>query len=417
MFNLQGQTPNRKKRVLIAVGGGIAAYKVCELVSRLFKTGVEVRVILTQAAQQFITPLTLATLSRHCAYTDDDFWQASHLRPLHIELGEWADLLVIAPLTAHTLAKLACGLADNLLTNTVLASSCPVLLAPAMNTDMWAQVAVGRNWQQLLTDTRYHGMGVGSGLLACDRIGAGRMAEPGEILTYIQSLLHTGGKRDLAGENVLISAGGTREYIDPVRFIGNPSTGKMGLALAQAAMHRGAKVTLVHSPASWEVPLGVEAIPVVSAESMGAAMKSHLQDANIIIMSAAVADVKPKDYSTQKLPKRSLPSSLPLEPVPDIIAQLAQLKQPSQVLVGFAAQTGDIITPARAKLESKNLDVIVANPIDQPESGFGSDNNQAVFLDKQGNQTEVLLGSKLQVAHCLFDFLGLFHSEPSRGGE
>ena len=417
MFNLQGQTPNRNKRVLIAVGGGIAAYKVCELVSKLFKTGVEVRVILTQAAQQFITPLTLATLSRHCAYTDNDFWQANHSRPLHIELGEWADLLVIAPLTAHTLAKLACGLADNLLTNTVLASSCPVLLAPAMNTDMWAQVAVQRNWQQLLTDTRYHGMFVGSGLLACDRIGSGRMAEPQEILTYIQSLLHTGGKRDLQGQNVLISAGGTREYIDPVRFIGNPSTGKMGLALAQAAMQRGAKVTLVHGPASWEVPLGVEAIPVVSAESMGAAMKSHLQDANIIIMSAAVADVKPKDYSTQKLPKRSLPSSLPLEPVPDIIAQLAQLKQPSQLLVGFAAQTGDIITPARAKLQYKNLDVIVANPIDQPESGFASDNNQAVFLDKQGNQLEIPLGSKLQMAHCLFDFLGLFHPAALRRKE
>jgi phosphopantothenoylcysteine decarboxylase/phosphopantothenate--cysteine ligase len=182
-------------------------------------------------------------------------------------------------------------------------------------------------------------------------------------------------------------------------------------------MHRGAKVRLVHGPASWEVPLGVEAIPVVSAESMGAAMKSHLQDANIIIMSAAVADVKPKDYSTQKLPKRSLPSSLPLEPVADIIAQLAQLKQPSQLLVGFAAQTGDIITPARAKLQYKNLDVIVANPIDQPESGFASDNNQAVFLDKQGNQVEIPLGSKLQVAHCLFDFLGLFHPEALRRKE
>ncbi|MDH6099500.1 bifunctional phosphopantothenoylcysteine decarboxylase/phosphopantothenate--cysteine ligase CoaBC [Anabaenopsis sp. FSS-46] len=411
MLYLQPQTPNRKKRVLIAVGGGIAAYKVCELVSSLFKTGVQIRVILTQAAQQFITPLTLATLSRHCAYTDNDFWQANHSRPLHIELGEWADLLVIAPLTAHTLAKLACGLADNLLTNTVLASSCPVLLAPAMNTDMWAQVAVQRNWQQLLTDTRYHGMFVGSGLLACDRIGSGRMAEPQEILTYIQSLLHTSGKRDLQGQNVLISAGGTREYLDPVRFIGNPSTGKMGLALAQAAMHRGAKVTLVHGPASWEIPDWVEAIPVVSAESMGAAMKSHLQDANIIIMSAAVADVKPRDYSTQKLPKRSLPSSLPLEPVPDIIAHLAQLKQPSQLLVGFAAQTGDIITPARAKLQYKNLDVIVANPIDQPESGFASDNNQAVFLDQQGNQVQINLMSKLQMAHFLFDFLGLFHPE------
>ena len=414
MLHLQPQTQDRKKRVIIAVGGGIAAYKVCELVSTLFKTGVEIRVILTQSAQQFITPLTLATLSRHTAYTDDDFWQASHSRPLHIELGEWADLLVIAPLTANTLAKLACGMADNLLTNTVLASTCPVLLAPAMNTDMWSQLAVQRNWQQLLTDSRYHGMGTASGLLACDRIGAGRMAEPPEILTYIQSLLHSGGQRDLTGKSVLISAGGTREHFDPVRFIGNPSTGKMGLALAQAALHRGANVTLVHSPATWDVPLGVQAVTVVSAEEMQQAMQSHLHNADVIIMSAAVADVKPKDYSLEKLPKRSLPQSLPLEPVPDIIAQLAQLKQPHQLLIGFAAQTGDIITPAMAKLQNKNLDMIVANPIDQPDCGFGSDNNQAIFLDKQGNQVEILPCSKLQMAHYLFDFLGLAHAETQR---
>ncbi|TVP67320.1 MAG: bifunctional phosphopantothenoylcysteine decarboxylase/phosphopantothenate--cysteine ligase CoaBC [Nodularia sp. (in: Bacteria)] len=410
MLNLQSQTSNRKNRVIIAVGGGIAAYKVCELVSALFKTGVEIRVILTQAAQQFITPLTLATLSRHCAYTDDDFWQATHSRPLHIELGEWADVLVIAPLTAHTLAKLAGGMADNLLTNTVLASTCPVLLAPAMNTDMWSQLAVQRNWRQLLTDSRYHGMNTGSGLLACDRIGAGRMAEPPEILTYIQSILHTGGTRDLTGKRVLISAGGTREYFDPVRFIGNPSTGKMGLALAQAALHRGANVTLVHSPASWDVPLGVQAIPVVSAAEMQQVMQSYLHNSNVIIMSAAVADVKPRDYSTEKLPKRSLPKFLPLEPVPDIIAELAQLKQPHQLLIGFAAQTGDIITPAMAKLQNKNLDMIVANPIDQPDSGFGSDNNQAIFLDKQGNQREIPPCSKLQMAHYLFDF---FVGKPS----
>ncbi|MDB9306892.1 bifunctional phosphopantothenoylcysteine decarboxylase/phosphopantothenate--cysteine ligase CoaBC [Nodularia spumigena CS-591/12] len=416
MLHLPPQTPNRKTRVIIAVGGGIAAYKVCELVSTLFKTGVEIRVILTPAAQQFITPLTLATLSRHCAYTDDDFWQATHSRPLHIELGEWADLLVIAPLTANTLAKLAYGMADNLLTNTVLASTCPVLLAPAMNTDMWLQLAVQRNWEQLLTDSRYHGMMTASGLLACDRIGAGRMAEPPEILTYIQSLLHTGGQRDLTGKNVLISAGGTREYLDPVRFIGNPSTGKMGLALAQAALHRGANVTLVHGSATWDVPLGVQAIPVVSAEEMQQAMQSYLHNADVIIMSAAVADVKPRDYSTEKLPKRSLPESLPLEPVPDIIAQLAQLKQPHQFLVGFAAQTGDIITPAMAKLQNKNLDMIVANPIDAPDSGFGSDNNQAIFLDKQGNQREIASCSKLQMAHYLFDFVGLSHAEAQRRG-
>lgn len=394
------------RRVLIALGGGIAAYKICEVVSTLFKIGVEVRVILSRSAQQFITPLTLATLSRHPAYTDENFWQPTHSRPLHIDLGEWADLIVIAPLTANTLAKLAYGMADNLLTNTVLASTCPVLLAPAMNTDMWEQQAVQRNWQQLLTDRRFHGMNTASGLLACDRVGAGRMAEPLEMIAYVQSLLHTAGQRDLLGKRVLISAGGTREHLDPVRFIGNPSTGKMGLALAQAALHRGASVTLVHTPASWEVPLGVQAIPVVSAEEMRASMVQNLPNADVIVMSAAVADVKPREYSNEKLAKKSLPQALPLEPVPDIVAQLAQLKQPHQRLIGFAAQTGDIVTPALEKLHSKNLDAIVANPIDEPNSGFGSDNNQAIFLDKQGQKIEIPPCSKLQMAHHIFDLLG-----------
>ncbi|MBW4646490.1 MAG: bifunctional phosphopantothenoylcysteine decarboxylase/phosphopantothenate--cysteine ligase CoaBC [Goleter apudmare HA4340-LM2] len=399
------ETEHGQKRVLIAVGGGIAAYKTCELVSRLFQTGIEVRVILTRSAQEFITPLTLATLSRHPAYTDDLFWQPVHSRPLHIELGEWADLLVIAPLTANTLAKLAWGMADNLLTNTVLASTCPVLLAPAMNTDMWEQLTVQRNWQQLLLDSRYHGMSTASGLLACDRIGAGRMAEPPEILAHIQSLLHTKGQRDLVGKQVLISTGGTQEYLDPVRFIGNPATGKMGLALAQAALHRGANVTLVHGPASWDAPLGVQAIPVINAEEMQQVMVEYFPKADVIVMSAAVADVKPKNYSPDKLPKRSLPENLPLEPVPDIVAQLGRLKQPHQCLIGFAAQTGNIVKPAWEKLQSKKLDAIVANPIDQANSGFGSDNNQAVFLDHQGRQAEVPPCSKLQMAHHLYDFV------------
>ncbi|MBH8563125.1 bifunctional phosphopantothenoylcysteine decarboxylase/phosphopantothenate--cysteine ligase CoaBC [Nostoc sp. CENA67] len=405
-LNPKSQIPNLKlPRVLIGVGGGIAAYKVCEVVSTLFKAGVEIRVILTRSAQEFITPLTLATLSRHAAYTDDHFWQPIHSRPLHIELGEWADMMLIAPLTANTLAKLAYGMADNLLTNTVLASTCPVLLAPAMNTDMWEQQAVQRNWHQLLTDSRYHGNGTASGLLACDRVGAGRMAEPPEIISHIQSLLHTQGKRDLAGKRVLISAGGTREYLDPVRFIGNPSTGKMGLALAQAAFHRGASVTLVHGPASWDVPLGVQGISIINAEQMQQVMLEYLPDAAVIVMSAAVADVKPRDYSTEKLAKRSLPQALPLEPVPDIVAQLGQLKQPHQCLIGFAAQTGDIVTPANEKLQNKKLDFIVANPIDQPDSGFGSDNNQAIFLDSHGRKVEIAPCSKLQMAHHLFDFV------------
>lgn len=402
---MQSSINTQSKKVLIAVGGGIAAYKVCELVSKLFQSGVELRVILTKSAQEFITPLTLATLSRHRAYTDDDFWQPIYSRPLHIELGEWADLIVIAPLTANTLAKLAYGMADNLLTNTVLASTCPVLLAPAMNTDMWEQVALQRNWRQLLTDSRFYGMETGSGLLACDRIGAGRMAEAAEIFIYIQSLLYTQGKRDLVGKKVLISAGGTREYLDPVRFIGNPSTGKMGLALAQAALHRGAKVILVHCPASWEVPLGVEAIPVITSEEMQQVMLNQLPNADIIIMSAAVADVKPRDYSTEKLPKRSLPENLPLIPVPDIVAEIGNRKQPHQYLIGFAAQTGDIVKPAREKLQKKKLDAIVANPIDKVDSGFGSDHNQAVFLDKSGREVEIPTCSKLEMAHYLFDFV------------
>jgi phosphopantothenoylcysteine decarboxylase / phosphopantothenate---cysteine ligase len=394
-------------RVLIGITGGIAAYKVCEVISTLFKQGVEVRVMLTKSAEEFITPLTVATLSRHHAYTDGDFWQSTNSRPLHIELGEWADIFVIAPLTANTLAKLAYGMADNLLTNTVLASKCPVLLAPAMNTDMWEQVAVQRNWQMLLADTRYHGMGTASGLLACDRIGQGRMAEPTEIVSYIQSLLYTQGKRDLAGKRVLISAGGTREFLDPVRFIGNPATGKMGLALAQAALHRGANVTLVHAIADWQAPLEVKAIPVVSAEEMRAAMLGELGNADVIIMSAAVADVKPRDFSGEKLPKKALPESLPLVPVTDIIAELANFKQAHQKLIGFAAQTGDIITPALEKLQRKNLDGIIANPIDQENSGFGSDRNQAIYLDRQGHKLEIPLCSKLEMAHYIFDFLGL----------
>lgn len=402
---MQSYINPQSKKVLIAVGGGIAAYKVCELVSKLFQSGVEVRVVLTNSAQKFITPLTLATLSRHQAYTDNDFWQPIHSRPLHIELGEWADLIVIAPLTANTLAKLNYGMADNLLTNTVLASTCPVLLAPAMNTDMWEQATVQKNWQELLTNNRFYGIKTGAGLLACDRIGAGRMAEPAEILTYIESLLHTQGKKDLIGKQILISAGGTREYLDPVRFIGNPSTGKMGLALAQAALHRGAKVTLVHGAANWPVPLGVKGIAVMSAEEMQRVMLENMQDADMIIMSAAVADVKPRDYSSQKLPKRSLPENLPLVQVPDIIAQLSSHKQPQQILIGFAAQTGDIITPALEKLQRKKLDAIVANPIDKIDRGFGSDNNEAVFLDKQGRKIEIPACSKLEMAHCLFDFV------------
>jgi phosphopantothenoylcysteine decarboxylase/phosphopantothenate--cysteine ligase len=398
----------KNRRILIGVGGGIAAYKVCEVVSTLAKAGAEVRVMVTEGAQRFITPLTLATLARHPAYTDADFWQPTHHRPLHIDLGEWAEVMAIAPLTANTLGKLAYGLADNLLTNTVLASTCPILLAPAMNTDMWLQQSVQRNWAQVLQDRRYHSLAPGEGVLACDRVGAGRMAEPPELLAALESLLHTGGDRDLQGKHLLINTGGTREFLDPVRFIGNPSTGKMGIALAQAALHRGATVTLVHGvmePALLALVKGARQIQANTAATMHRAMLDYQPEADWVVLAAAVADVKPTHYAAHKLPKADIPDALPLSPVPDIAADLGAHRLPHQKLIGFAAQTGDIVPPARDKLQRKKLDVIVANPIDQPESGFGGDRNQAVLLNAAGEQQAVPLTSKLHLAHVLYDFV------------
>ena len=394
-------------RVLVGISGGIAAYKLGAVISQLSQAGAEVRAILTNAAQEFISPLTVATLSRHPAYTDENFWQASQGRPLHISLGEWAEVVLIAPLSAHSLAKLAHGLADNLLTNTVLASTCPVLLAPAMNTDLWQQPVVQRNWQTLLQDQRFHGVEPGQGRLACDRIGAGRMAEPEDLIPHLYSLLHSQGKRDLAGKCLLISAGSTQEYLDPVRFIGNPSSGKMGVALALAAHHRGARVILVHGPLDKSLGdrLGVIAThPITTAAAMHQAMVDYLPQADWIVMAAAVADVKPATTSVTKLSKEAIPPCLPLEPVPDILVDLAQRRQPSQKLIGFAAQTGEIIAPAREKLYRKGLDAIVANPIDQPETGFGKDTNQAILIYRD-QQITIPPCTKLEMAHRLFDHL------------
>ncbi len=410
-----------RRRVLVALCGGIAAYKVGEVVSSLAKAGLEVRALLTQSAQAFITPLTLATLSRHPAYTDQDFWNAAQGRPLHIELGEWAELIVVAPLSANTLAKLAWGAADNLLTNTVLASRAPLLLAPAMNTTMWEQPQVQRNWAQLRRDPRVHSVGPGSGRLACDAVGAGRLAEPRTILAAIESLLWTGGRRDLAGTRVLVSAGSTREHLDPVRFIGNPASGRMGFALAQAAYDRGAQVTLVHGPASAELievadQTGIERLDVTSAAQMHEAMKTHFVQADLTLMAAAVADVRPAQIAAAKLPKQELPSQLPLASVADIVADLAAHKRPEQRLVGFAAQTGEILGPARDKLQRKGLDAIVANAVDQPGRGFGTATNEAVFLDRQGRTLATGWVSKLQMAHQLLDFLQVPQSQAGLEG-
>lgn len=404
------------KKVLVGITGGIAAYKVCEVISQLIQAGASVRGIMTEAAREFITPLAVTTLCRYPVALDEHFWQPIHQQPLHIQLAEWADLFVIAPLTAHTLGKLAMGLADNLLTNTVLASTCPILLAPAMNTDMWLQPTVQRNWLDISRnvgkaspeENRYHCLEPDIGLLACDRVGKGRMAEPEAIYSYITSLLYTQGRRDLWGKKVLISGGSTREYIDAVRFMGNPATGKMGIALAHAAHHRGAEVVFVagniDSSLLKSLP-SVDLVPVVTSVEMHHQMLHYFGEAQITIMAAAVADLKPSEIHADKLPKSKLSSSLKLLPVADIVADLGNRKQPHQKLVGFAAQTGDIVTPAQEKLRRKKLDAIAANPIDQPQSGFAGDYNQAVLIDRHQRQLQVLPCSKLHLAHHIFDFV------------
>ena len=371
--------------VLIGISGGIAAYKVCEVVSSLAKWGIEVRVILSRSAAEFVTPLTFATLSRQLAYTDADFWQPTNGRPLHIELAEWADVFLLAPVTANTLAKLAYGMADNLLTNTVLASSCPILFAPAMNTTMWLQPTVQENWQKLLKDSRYAAIAPTDGILACDAVGTGRMAEPKIILEYIESFLFTHGKQDLKGKKILVNAGGTREFIDSVRFIGNPSTGKQGIAIAKAAIHRGATVTLITTSNS-PLPVG-EVTPSVRVVSTSAEMHQAMIDefpfADMTIAAAAIGDVRSKITSDYKLPKSELPLNLELEYIPDIVADLASRKRPDQILVGFAAQTGtdqEVVTAAKDKLIRKGLDAIAANAVNSSQTGFGTDTNQATLI-------------------------------------
>lgn len=387
----------------MGVGGGIAAYKICDVISTQVQGGWHVSAILSETAAHFITPLTLSTLCRRAVLTDADFWHPQAPRPLHIELAETATLLLIAPLTANTLAKLAYGLADTLLTSTVLASSMPILVAPAMNTTMWEQPTVQAHWQQIQQQPRYHCLPPAYGRLACDSVGVGRMAATHEIITYLNSLAHTHGQRDLQGKHLLITAGGTREYWDAVRFIGNPASGKMGLALARAAVHRGARVTLVHGVLNEPVPPQVTAIAAETSAQMQAAVLQVWPTADWLVMAAAVGDVRPASQSSDKLPKADLPAALPLTTIPDIVAMAAQQRQPHQRVIGFAAQTGDIEPAARAKLQRKGLDLIVANSVDRVGCGFGTEENAAIVLDAKGRSQVLTQAPKLTLAHQIFD--------------
>ncbi len=389
----------QQRRVLVGVCGGIAAYKLCEVVSSLAQAGADVRVMLTPTAGHFVSPLTFATLSRQAAYTDAEFWHHSAGRPVHIDLAEWAEVILIAPLTANSLGKIALGLADNLLTTVLLASTVPVLLAPAMNPEMWQQPIVQQHLHSL--PPRYRLVAPERGRMACDAVGVGRLAAPAQILEQLLSLAWTQGQQDWQGRRVVVSSGGTREPLDAVRFIGNPATGRMGLAIARAAADRGAQVTLVQAGELPGSSAGMAVVFAPTAAAMTEALAQITPQADTVIMAAAVADVRPSQTYSGKLAKADLPNPLPLEPVPDVLALLP--RQPHQTWIGFAAQTGDPIPLAIAKLKAKHLDAIIANPIDQPERGFGSTWNEVTWLAATGEQIPLPHAPKLELAHRILD--------------
>jgi len=369
-------------RVVVGVSGGIAAYKAAELVRALERQAVEVHVVMTAAAQRFVQPLTFAALTGHKVFTS--LWDeinsgdpAAEQNGIdHIAEAQWADALVVAPATANTLAKFAHGIADDFLSTLYLATTAPVLVAPAMNVNMWNHPATQANVATLL-DCGVRIVEPGTGELACGMTGEGRMAEPEAIAAAVLGVL--GRRNDLAGEVVLVTAGGTREALDPVRFIGNRSSGKMGYALAEAARGRGAKVILVSGPTGLHAPPRCEVVKVTTADEMRNAVLARMNEATLVIKAAAVADYRPVAVSAQKL-KRTGPMTLELAPTEDILAEVVRRRRPGQLIVGFAAETENRMENGRAKLLKKGADAIVVNEVTGDGVGIDSDTNAATFL-------------------------------------
>ncbi len=392
-MNLEG------KQIVLGVTGGIAAYKACSLCSQLKKAGAQVYVILTKNACQFVTPLTFETLSNHPAVTDTfarpETWEVEH-----VALAKRADLFVIAPATANILAKMACGIADDMLSTTVLATRAPILVAPAMNTGMWENEATQAN-VRLLKSRGVHFVGPEGGYLACGDSGAGRMSEPDRIAAVIDEMLHP--KRDMEGVQLLVTAGPTQERIDPVRYITNRSSGKMGYAIAEAAAKRGALVTLVTGPVNLETPDKVNAVRILSTQELYDAMTELCRENDIVVQAAAPADFTPASVAEQKIKKQGDGDlTLVLRQTPDVAAKVGQLKRAGQVLVGFAAETQDVLKNAQGKLKKKNLDMIVANDVTAPGAGFDVDTNIVTFVTKGNTETLPCL-PKSQVAEELLD--------------
>ena len=386
------------KSILLGISGGIAAYKAAELVRLLVKERASVQVVMTANAQQFVTPLTFQALSNNAVGTDL-FNLESESRISHIHKARLPDLLILAPATANLMAKMAAGIADDLLSTILLATTAPVLVCPAMNVKMWEHPATQRNLKTLV-ELGYKIQEPGVGSLACREEGAGRLAEVGDILEKTIGMLTP---PSLAGRRVLVSAGPTWEPFDPVRFISNPSSGKMGYALARIAARRSAQVCLVSGPCSLDTPAGVERICVTTASQMHDTISGLAPGMDAIVMAAAVSDYKPSEQAPQKLKKKHVGHTVRLHPNPDILAGLGKKKQPAQVLVGFAAETQNLVENARDKLVRKNLDFIVANDLAQHGSGFGCDTNEVKILERGGGIVELPPLTKEQVAAEVWD--------------
>jgi phosphopantothenoylcysteine decarboxylase / phosphopantothenate---cysteine ligase len=386
------------KTVVVGVSGGIAAYKSAYLTSLLKKKGYEVHLILTENALKFVSALTFETLSGNAAVTDT-FERTDTFDVKHVSLAKKADMFIIAPATADVIGKVASGIADDMLTTTLLAAECPVVFAPAMNTAMYQSPVVQSNIS-ILKKRGYHVMDTGEGFLACGDTGQGRMKEPEEILEYIESIFSS--LYDMHGIKVLISAGPTKEMIDPVRFLSNSSSGKMGYATARAALDRGADVTLVSGPVSIESPAKAGLINVVSANDMYDAIMPLSERSDIIIMTAAVTDYSPVKYSEQKIKKRD-DLTLQLIKTKDILKALGERKKSGQVLIGFAAETQDFDSNAIGKLQSKNLDMIALNDISRKGEGFGSDSNNIKLFFRDGRKIDLGSGNKSYLAKRLIE--------------
>jgi phosphopantothenoylcysteine decarboxylase/phosphopantothenate--cysteine ligase len=390
----------RDKQIVLGITGGIAAYKAADVASRLVKAGATVDVVMTEAATEFVTPLTFQALT-HRPVVTEMFALLREMEIGHVVLARRADLLIITPATANTIAKLAAGLADNMLTATALGTRAPILLTPAMETGMWENPMTQDNVARLQKTGDITVVGPEVGRLASGGMGPGRMAEPAEIIDWARIILGRGGS--LAGQRVVVTTGGTQEPIDPVRFIGNHSSGKMGYALALAARDRGAKVTLVSAPTALPAPIGVQLVAVQAAEEMRQAVLAALPESDALIMAAAVADYRPAAAAAHKLKKGEAGLDLELVRTPDILAEVsarrAELGRP-RVVVGFAAETQDLLANAQAKLKAKRLDLMVANDARQ---AMGADVNQVTLLGASGSIEEMPLLPKDEVAERVMD--------------